>query len=111
MNAFGPAIIDPTGAPNPFDKQNITESTFRVITATWSPSAVAALKMRAPSRCTFNPILCACSQISSTCRSEEHTSELQSHLNLECRLLLEKKNENTKIFHITSQTNHLYRSL
>src|SRR5207237_9664945 len=28
----------------------------------------------------------------STCRSEEHTSELQSHLNLVCRLLLEKKN-------------------
>src|SRR5260370_5024516 len=30
-------------------------------------------------------------------RSEEHTSELQSHLNLVCRLLLEKKkNNNTK---------------
>src|SRR5260370_32720474 len=28
---------------------------------------------------------------SSTLRSEEHTSELQSHLNLVCRLLLEKK--------------------
>src|SRR5690242_20835772 len=26
------------------------------------------------------------------CRSEEHTSELQSHVNLVCRLLLEKKN-------------------
>src|SRR5260370_27106564 len=26
-----------------------------------------------------------------TARSEEHTSELQSHLNLVCRLLLEKK--------------------
>src|SRR5260370_15737745 len=28
-------------------------------------------------------------------RSEEHTSELQSHLNLVCRLLLEKKKEET----------------
>src|SRR4051812_49804014 len=27
-----------------------------------------------------------------TTRSEEHTSELQSHVNLVCRLLLEKKN-------------------
>src|SRR5260370_14912289 len=27
-------------------------------------------------------------------RSEEHTSELQSHLNLVCRLLLEKKKRN-----------------
>src|SRR2546422_3617290 len=30
------------------------------------------------------------------CRSEEHTSELQSRLHLVCRLLLEKKNTNTK---------------
>src|SRR5690242_21103851 len=30
-------------------------------------------------------------------RSEEHTSELQSHVNLVCRLLLEKKNK--KITH------------
>src|SRR5260370_32804081 len=29
-----------------------------------------------------------------TDRSEEHTSELQSHLNLVCRLLLEKKKTN-----------------
>src|SRR5438477_8168562 len=28
-------------------------------------------------------------------RSEEHTSELQSHVNLVCRLLLEKKNAET----------------
>src|SRR6266540_6290683 len=32
-----------------------------------------------------------------TCqRSEEHTSELQSHHDLVCRLLLEKKKKNTK---------------
>src|SRR5260370_15124500 len=30
-------------------------------------------------------------QIVNRIRSEEHTSELQSHLNLVCRLLLEKK--------------------
>src|SRR5438477_9755070 len=29
-------------------------------------------------------------------RSEEHTSELQSHVNLVCRLLLEKKKKITK---------------
>src|SRR5690242_21187890 len=29
-------------------------------------------------------------------RSEEHTSELQSHVNLVCRLLLEKKNNKKK---------------
>src|SRR5207237_10581079 len=36
-------------------------------------------------------------------RSEEHTSELQSHLNLVCRLLLEKK----KIHHIQALLNHV----
>src|SRR5260370_28854435 len=30
-------------------------------------------------------------QVALLARSEEHTSELQSHLNLVCRLLLEKK--------------------
>src|SRR4051812_49887698 len=30
-------------------------------------------------------------------RSEEHTSELQSHVNLVCRLLLEKKKKRTGI--------------
>src|SRR2546427_6488509 len=30
------------------------------------------------------------------CRSEEHTSELQSQSNLVCRLLLEKKKKNTR---------------
>src|SRR5260370_20864418 len=36
-------------------------------------------------------------------RSEEHTSELQSHLNLVCRLLLEKKKKST----IVHDTNHI----
>src|SRR5260370_6965998 len=31
-------------------------------------------------------------ELGAPARSEEHTSELQSHLNLVCRLLLEKKN-------------------
>src|SRR5260370_42366149 len=30
-------------------------------------------------------------------RSEEHTSELQSHLNLVCRLLLEKKKKRSRL--------------
>src|SRR5207237_9286707 len=33
-----------------------------------------------------------CRSPASGTRSEEHTSELQSHLNIVCRLLLEKKN-------------------
>src|SRR5260370_27085287 len=34
-------------------------------------------------------------------RSEEHTSELQSHLNLVCRLLLEKKKSNVPATTVT----------
>src|SRR5260370_20399930 len=53
-------------------------------------------------------------------RSEEHTSELQSHLNLVCRLLLEKKKitnsyslanvSSTKSLHIStkSRSKHVY---
>src|SRR5260370_32825553 len=39
-------------------------------------------------------------------RSEEHTSELQSHLNLVCRLLLEKK-KNKKITLVAPLIVHL----
>src|SRR5690242_20803840 len=35
-------------------------------------------------------------QVSLVDRSEEHTSELQSHVNLVCRLLLEKKKKKKK---------------
>src|SRR5215204_4137859 len=40
-------------------------------------------------------------------RSEEHTSELQSHSDLVCRLLLEKKKKTKNTIHIekTTQTN------
>src|SRR2546430_11950678 len=41
------------------------------------------------------------------CRSEEHTSELQSQSNLVCRLLLEKKNQ---FMHTTSPSQIDYKS-
>src|SRR4051812_49743213 len=37
-------------------------------------------------------------------RSEEHTSELQSHVNLVCRLLLEKKKKKEHILYYTYTT-------
>src|SRR5260370_12339133 len=40
----------------------------------------------------------AAPRLSLFARSEEHTSELQSHLNLVCRLLLEKKNKGRRIY-------------
>src|SRR4029434_8933870 len=44
--------------------------------------------------------MCVCVYV----RSEEHTSELQSHLNLVCRLLLEKKSLHTRIFRKSCST-------
>src|SRR5260370_23481337 len=46
------------------------------------PAALAAIDCRCGTSTTRKP---------RARRSEEHTSELQSHLNLVCRLLLEKK--------------------
>src|SRR5690349_23738148 len=43
-------------------------------------------------------------RLSSTARSEEHTSELQSRRDLVCRLLLEKKNKSTLIHTSNSNT-------
>src|SRR5690242_20952190 len=52
----------------------VKPSSFSTATSTGSP-----WQSQPPLRGTWNP------------RSEEHTSELQSHVNLVCRLLLEKK--------------------
>src|SRR5437773_9726526 len=41
-------------------------------------------------------------------RSEEHTSELQSHHDLVCRLLLEKKKDTTTVQCTPSETNASY---
>src|SRR4029434_11342148 len=72
------------------------------------------LMIRRPPRSTLFPYttlfrsclcVCVCMQklvcvsISLSSRSEEHTSELQSHLNLVCRLLLEKQ----KLCHVSSR--------
>src|SRR5260370_13993310 len=43
-------------------------------------------------------------------RSEEHTSELQSHLNLVCRLLLEKKKYKIKPSFSYTESSRTFRS-
>src|SRR5438477_5923886 len=53
---------------------------------------------------------CSCLRLVGPCesaRSEEHTSELQSHVNLVCRLLLEKKK--SKAFSYVTTQNPIYR--
>src|SRR5207237_5700149 len=48
--------------------------------------------------------LYATNQFDDVGRSEEHTSELQSHLNLVCRLLLEKKKQTKNAIRNKSHT-------
>ena len=47
-----PHTTEPTGPDRPFERQKVTESAWVAISAAGTPSATAALKMRAPSRCT-----------------------------------------------------------
>src|SRR5260370_27867573 len=66
-----------------------------------NPVALVAARGK-PMRLLLWIVLCCLLFASSTpgaepaARSEEHTSELQSHLNLVCRLLLEKKKKSNK---------------
>ncbi|GBE23591.1 hypothetical protein BMS3Bbin01_02976 [bacterium BMS3Bbin01] len=52
MRSSEPQSTDPTGAPSPLEKQNITVSASAAIVAASTPSASAALKILAPSRYT-----------------------------------------------------------
>src|SRR5438034_6720576 len=58
----------------------------------WASVALVRLK-RSQRMAARIAILARCA---ADCRSEEHTSELQSHSDLVCRLLLEKKKNNTE---------------
>src|SRR5207237_8762982 len=75
-----------------------------IYTMWWRVQAVAAARSARGVSLTASRVTVSCwpaesrmgvalgvSLSASSARSEEHTSELQSHLNLVCRLLLEKK--------------------
>src|SRR4051812_50011223 len=59
-----------------------------------SPSAIAAGAGSVWVAAPLTQTLPAPAAIALGLRSEEHTSELQSHVNIVCRLLLEKKKNN-----------------
>src|SRR5947209_13620476 len=86
-----------TGSPRP--TINCTAMTARMSPGTVEPTGVVA---SSPRDSMIMPNECRCK------RSEEHTSELQSRQYLVCRLLLEKKkNEsNCKILIIDNENNY-----
>src|SRR5260370_31753647 len=71
----------------------------------WRPAAFLP-DLRKTSRVTGKEFVC---RFRCTVRSEEHTSELQSHLNLVCRLLLEKKKKRTSIIVNILSCNYVLR--
>src|SRR5438477_9795452 len=71
---------------DPADHQAVTTHASRITAFT------AMTALRAVTSFTAVTALRAVTSARVWPRSEEHTSELQSHVNLVCRLLLEKKN-------------------
>src|SRR5438034_5122001 len=73
-------------------------TTFRQRPACWSPSPRHDLLAGRRGRAERQPprLLVPGAARRRCSRSEEHTSELQSHSDLVCRLLLEKKKKNKK---------------
>src|SRR5437588_9402659 len=66
---------------------------------TWERSG--SFKLASPAACSARAEAVASSE-----RSEEHTSELQSHSDLVCRLLLEKKKKKTKHHRSLTRATH-----
>src|SRR6266540_5319856 len=99
-----------SGFPTFFDSSAASSSAFSSIrsaslkrSSARSPGVVSSHSGRAvfaawTARSASSAVLLATSAITSPVegRSEEHTSELQSHHDLVCRLLLEKKKKKTK---------------
>src|SRR5258705_9867169 len=89
-----PAPLAPTSAiTSPFRAVKLmSRSTGSSSYAKETPSNASALRRPVTSRAPWSS--CCSVGRSSTSRSEEHTSELQSLRHLVCRLLLEKKKKN-----------------
>src|SRR5260370_25099137 len=67
-------------------------ATTEIYTLSLHDALPISSSLQSVTNCTRKPANPACPRIIfGSMRSEEHTSELQSHLNLVCRLLLEKK--------------------
>src|SRR5256885_7219727 len=74
--------------------------------------SLGKLKKESIKVCGFKPVASGCQRtreglrnadaltLAARCRSEEHTSELQSPCNLVCRLLLEKKKQLHYVFSV-----------
>src|SRR5437773_7747554 len=80
---------------------------FRSAAAT-SPAEISLIRAPTSRIIAMVSLLRSRKRTTTVSRSEEHTSELQSHHDLVCRLLLEKKKQKTIIRHcIDKYSSHL----
>src|SRR5260370_26892840 len=77
--------------------EQLVEKHLRELVEVICPMVVHVLVFGSPKRTAVYPDFQPGAGLLIRLRSEEHTSELQSHLNLVCRLLLEKKKKRYKI--------------
>src|SRR5690242_21171220 len=79
------------GTSTPSFFANVRHSKFATMQAHSSMLLMLLVIWPAPTSPTWSTSLLKAAIAGRALRSEEHTSELQSHVNLVCRLLLEKK--------------------
>src|SRR5699024_12027474 len=80
---FRSTLIMGTGRPERVENIATTTTSLPLTVWIWETTSISASM--------YLPILSRKVAPSNICRSEEHTSELQSRFDLVCRLLLEKK--------------------
>src|SRR5438132_4543436 len=106
LYAMVPALSGMTPATNPVRRFGFVYIPMGMNPEPWIPQAEGKITELSPSLASLMPVLDQVTVITNTelimansagnhatanSRSEEHTSELQSHSDLVCRLLLEKK--------------------
>src|SRR5437773_4807813 len=85
--------VAPTAMNRPSASSLITTTMLLAVTLSFTPcSSSTLISMTIANAGTWITM-----GMPAMCRSEEHTSELQSHHDLVCRLLLEKKKPNDKL--------------
>src|SRR5467141_5012369 len=78
-------------------RNSLSSRAFSMAMTAWAAKfCTSAICLSANGRTSCRKMTMLPINTSSLSRSEEHTSELQSHLNLVCRLLLEKKKKKIK---------------
>src|SRR5260221_406696 len=103
-STFQPSGSSPVGTSSKSSPRGVASSPIAASSCCWiitSPVIEGVSSCSSPSIPAIGSVLRTSPLSESTARSEEHTSELQSHSDLVCRLLLEKKKKQISLSHPT----------